>query len=168
MCVSLSPDSLSHAACDQHAFYAFRDLLTGQIHSYDDLTDAERFVRAAVLHDSMSMEGEPHPAPEEEHEWTDEEKAAGGRNVITAFMPTLDGYEALISSRLGPHRPIAVELSDDLVRLAEEHSGATGEDPYYRSHIRYLQTLVLVLKRGGSLVCKGAVGSALMDRASEC
>src|SRR5262245_59545123 len=99
---SISTQRVRTAMCDQEGFYPFRSLLAGHLSSLDELALAERFARAVVFHDSMLMEGEPMPSPEEKHDWTEEEIAAGGRNVIVAFMPVLSGYGDLFIDNLGP------------------------------------------------------------------
>src|SRR5438128_3932652 len=108
---SISPDRVRTALCDQDAFYPFRSLVTGGLSSLEDLALAERFARAVVLHDAMQMEGEPMPAPPKEDDaWTEEEIAAGGKNVIVAFMPDLSPYGDLVVGNLGPDRLKADDL----------------------------------------------------------
>jgi len=165
---SISPLRVRTALCDQEGFYPFRNLLTGHLSSLDELALAERFARAVVFHDSMLMEGEPMPAPDDEEEWTEEEIAAGGRNVIVAFMPVLSGYGELFVDNLGPD-PLhgkTLELSESLRALAKEMSNAGPGDPYHDAHERYLYKLTSTLRSGASIVCSGPVGSALRDRAS--
>ena len=133
--MSISDSTLSVAICDQHAFYPFRALVSGGVASWDDLDQAERFVRTVLLHDYVEMDGEPHAAPPEKQEWTEEEIAAGRRIVITSFMPTLNGYEDLVRSQLGPTRERNLELSPRLVRLAAASARTDDVDnPYFRSH----------------------------------
>ena len=101
------------------------------------------------------------PAPEEEPEWTPEEIAVGARNVITAFMPMLTGYENIVRSRTGPTRELSLELRPELIRLAASSAGTDqDDDPYLRTHLRYLQNLCLFVKRGGSVLAAGVVGQA--------
>ncbi|WP_291984523.1 hypothetical protein [Luteitalea sp.] len=166
---SISPRRVRTALCDQEGFYPFRSLVTGNLSSLEELALAERFARAIVLHDAMVMEGEPMPAPEDEHEWSEEEIAAGGRNVIVAFMPDLTPYGALFGRNLGPDplRDVTFELSEPLKALAIEMSGAGSGDPYHRAHERYLHKLTSTLRSGASIVCGGAVGSALRVSASQ-
>jgi hypothetical protein len=165
---SISTQRVRTAMCDQEGFYPFRSLLTGHLSSLDELALAERFARAVVFHDSMLMEGEPMPAPEQEEEWTEEEIAAGGKNVIVAFMPILSGYGDLFVDNLGPDplRGAKLELSDSLRAIARDMSGAGPGDPFHDAHERYLYKLTRTLRAGASIVCGGAVGLALRDRAS--
>ena len=166
--MSISDSSLSVAICDQHAFYPFRELVAGGVASWEDVDRAEQFVRTVLLHDYVEMDGEPHPAPVEEQEWTEEEIAAGRRMVITSFMPTLNGYEDLVRSQLGPTRELNLELPPSFVQLAASSAGTDQVDnPYFRSHLRYLQNLCLVVKRGGSVLAAGNVGRAAIRTSQE-
>lgn len=159
--ISISELTLSVAICDQHAFYPFRALVEGGIRSWEALDQAEQFARTVLLHDYVEMDGEPMPAPEEEPEWTPEEIAVGARNVITAFMPMLTGYENIVRSRTGPTRELSLELRPELIRLAASSAGTDqDDDPYLRTHLRYLQNLCLFVKRGGSVLAAGVVGQA--------
>jgi len=165
---SVSPRRVRTALCDPDAFYPFRRLLTGHLSSPDDLALAERFARAVVLHDSMMMEGAPMPAPGEEPEWTDEQVAAGGRNVIVAFMPVLTEYGDLFSDNFKPDPPydMKFDLSDSLRALAKEMSGADPGNPYHDAHERYFYKLTETLRAGSSIVCSGRLGLAMRERAS--
>ena len=166
--LSISESTLSVAICDQFAFYPFRALVTGGVSSWDDLDRAEQFLRTILLHDYVEMTGEPMPSPEEEPEWTEEQIAAGARNVIVSFLPTLEGYEGIVRSPSGPRRELSIELSPDLVRLAVSSAGTNRVgDPYLRAHLEYLQNLCLVVKRGGSLLVAGDVGRAAIRTSHE-
>ena len=161
--MSISESTLSVAICDQFAFYPFRALVAGGVTSWEDLNQAEQFVRTVLLHDYVEMDGEPMPSPEEEPEWTAEEIAVGARNVIVAFMPTLDGYEDIVHLRTGPTRELTLDLPPHLVRLAASSARTDRvDDPYLRSHMRYLRNLCLVVKRGGSVLVGGDIGQAAM------
>ena len=116
--MSISESTLSVAICDQFAFYPFRALVAGGVTSWETLDQAEQFVRTVLLHDYVEIDGEPMPSPKEEPEWTEEQIAAGARNVIVSFMPTLDGYEDIVHAQLGPTRELNLELPPHLVRLA--------------------------------------------------
>jgi hypothetical protein len=52
---------MSVAICDQQAFYPFRSLVHGPLTDLNELIEIERFVRAVVLHDEISMVIEPWP-----------------------------------------------------------------------------------------------------------
>ncbi len=158
---------MSKAVFDQEAFYPFRALIHGGVTGAEQLRQIERFLRAIVLHDEMSMVGEPMTRiAGDDDEWTEEEVRAGGRNVIVGFAPILDGYKGVLNNE----RRItdeAVDPSTRLSELAREFSGAGPEDPYYRAHLGYLRVLTGVLKDGGSVVCEGVVGKeAFEERAN--
>src|SRR5258708_23586635 len=88
------------AACDSDAFYPLRSLVTGPFHNLDDIAAIERFVRTVVLHDEIVMEITPTwYDPENDREWTDEERRAGGRVVITGYGPVLDGFDFFTETR---------------------------------------------------------------------
>ncbi len=152
--------------CDQDAFYPFRSLVEGHIRSPEELVEAERFIRGILLHDEVVMEYQPIPAPLEEPEWTEEQIAFGARNVITAFGPTLDGYEELVSMRKGPHERLKVQLAPSLLKLAEDFSGAGPGDPYHEAHVYYIGRLVTTVRDGGSAICAGEVGTAVIKTSS--
>jgi hypothetical protein len=155
------------AICDQEAFYPFRALVQGQLRGIQDLAEAERFVRGVLLHDELVMEYEPWPAPDEEQEWTDEEIAAGARNVITAVGPVLNGYEEIVSRQYGPQKPFQDSLSPRLTQLAYDFSGAKPGDPYHNAHLDYIGRLVSTVRHGGSLICAGAVGTKVVETSSK-
>ena len=52
---------MSTAVCDPKAFYPLRSLVAGPLVDLNELPDIERFVRAVVLHDEISMEMDPWP-----------------------------------------------------------------------------------------------------------
>ena len=166
--ISISDSCLSVAICDQFAFYPFRALVEGGVASWKDLDEAEQFVRTVLLHDYVEMDGEPMPSPQEEPEWTEEEIAAGARNVITSFLPTLNGYEDIVRLRLAPARELNLDLPSHLVELAVSSAGTDRvDDPYLRSHLRYLQNLCLFVKRGGSVLAAGDIGRAAIRTSQE-
>ena len=73
----------------------------------------------------------------------------------------LNGYEDIVRLPSGPTRELNLELPPPLVELAVSSARTDrGDDPYLRSHIRYLQNLSLVVKRGGSVLVAGNVGRA--------
>src|SRR6266481_7368656 len=146
----------SIAVFDPDAFYPFRSLVKGPFNRLDDLLKVERFFRGILLHDEMRMEAEPWADPGEEAR--DEEDAdPGPRNVIVAIAPVLDGFEGLLQSPLGPKEEISISLSENLLTLAAELSGAGPGNPYYKAHIEYLQRLLNVLSGGGSIFCDGEI-----------
>jgi hypothetical protein len=76
---------MSLALCDPDAFYPLRDLVEGPFNDVGALVAIERFVRAVVLHDEITMDIDPLPYdPEGECEGPPE---TGNRNVIVGFGP---------------------------------------------------------------------------------
>lgn len=156
---------MSVAICDQKAFYPLRNLVQGPLTSVNDLADVERIVRAVVLHDEISMENEPWPYdPDFDSEFTEEEKRAGGRNVVVAIGPTLTGYDFFMEKNSGwkPENPNLI-LSSALIEKAREFSNAEEGNVYYKDHIEHLQRIVSIIKEGGSALLAGQFGSAAIE-----
>jgi len=132
------------------------------------LTEVERFVRAVVLHDEISMELEPWPDPDIEDEFTDEEQRAGERNVIVAIGPVLTGYDFFKESH-GASKPKMqdVPLSSLMIEAARKFSNAEEGNVYYRAHIEYLQRIVSMVHRGGSALLAGEFGRYAISTSSE-
>jgi hypothetical protein len=165
---SISESTLSVAICDQFAFYPFRELVVGGLSSWEEIDQAEQFIRTVLLHDYLELDGEPMPSPGDEDEWTPEEVVAGGRNVITAFLPILDDYKEIIHLQTGPTPELQIELPPRLLQVAARSAGTDRpDDPYLRSHLRYLQNLSIVLRRGGSALMVGDVGRAAIQTSRE-
>ena len=141
------------AIFDPDAFYPFRSLVEGQIKDWSEIESIERFIRAAVLHDEMSMEIEPFGDDEIEYE----DVEPGPRNVIVGFGPDLKNYEGLLSTREGPYPNSSLQLSPNLLVLASRLSNAGPGNPYYNAHVEYMQRLGEVWQSGGSVVCDGDV-----------
>jgi hypothetical protein len=157
--------AMSKAVFDQDALYPFGGLLQGRISAADQLPAIERFLRAIVLHDEMVLVAQPMPrpgGPEEEPEWTEEEIAQGGRNVIVSFAPVLDDYDGLLRMERDVTLS-SVEVAPRLAKLATDYSGAGPGDAYYKAHLGYLQRLASVLADGGSVVCEGDVGKEAFE-----
>lgn len=150
------------AVCDPEAFYPLRSLVAGPLVDLRELTEAERFVRAVVLHDEVSMELDPLPYdPDAEREFTEEEQRAGRRAVIVGMGPVLTGYD-FFTERRGPGEPETpdIPLSSALIEVAREFSNANEGNVYYRAHIEYLQRIVDIMQKGGSALLAGEFGSA--------
>ena len=122
------------AACDPSAFYPLRSLVAGPFRNLDDLPAIERFIRTVVLRDEIVMEVAPLPYdPENDAGFTEDEGASGGRLVITAFGPVLDGYD-FFSSRYGPEKPTPkIELAPDLVLEASRYANAGEGNVYFEA-----------------------------------
>jgi hypothetical protein len=85
------------AVCDTEAIYPLIHLVKGPLTDVKDLSDVEDLVRAAVLHDDLVMQITPSAyEPEVDFPFTEEEKRAGGRNVITGIAPMLSEPKNLI------------------------------------------------------------------------
>ena len=145
------------------AFCPFRSLVSGGFYSWKQVEQPERFIRTARLHDYLEIDGEPIASQEAEQEWTEEEIAAGRRNVATAFLPVLDEYEQIVHLDRGPFPELDIALPAPLLTLAAKFAGTSRVgDAYFRAHLRYVQKLALVVKLGGSVLAGGDVGSALV------
>lgn len=160
---------MSVAVCDQAAFYPLRSLIAGPLTDLRELTKVERFVRAVVLHDEISMELEPWPYdPDSEHEFAEEQERDGRHNVIVALGPTLTGYD-FFTQRLGVGKPETTDipLSSALIESAREFSNAEEGNVYYKAHIQYLQRIVSMVQNGGSALLAGEFGSAAIEASSK-
>ena len=159
----MEPSSI--AIFDPNAFYPFRRLVQGELHNLNELQDVERFVRAIVLHDEMSMILEPWPYdPIADEEMSTNEP--GPRNIIVGMGPVLDNYEGLLSIAKNL-KPLSEEkLSSPLRDIAAKFSNAPPGNPYYKAHIEFVGKILAVLKEGGSIICEGRFSRALELRAS--
>jgi hypothetical protein len=156
---------MSTVIIDPDAFYPFRSLVRGPLPSLDELEAIEEFVRAVVLHDEMVMESEPFAFDEQEHEWTNEEIEAGGRNVIVAIGPVVDEYR-VFTDRRGPRQVLDIELAPGLLNIAARFSNAGPGNVYFEAHTDFLKRLVQVLEAGGSVACKGQLATEAIELAT--
>ena len=151
---------------DPHAFYPFRSLVQGGLHNWGELQDIERFVRAIVLHDEMSMILEPWPYdPLADEERSTDEPAV--RNIIVGMGPVLSDYEGLLSTEKNLKPISEEEVSSALRDIASEFSNAGHGNPYYNAHIEFIGKLLAVLKAGGSIICEGEFSRATELRAGK-
>ncbi len=153
------------AVCDPDAFYPLRSLVAGPFDNLEELPAIERFVRTVVLHDEIAMEITPWPCePEADVEFTEEEKQAGGRTVITGVGPVLDGYD-FFTDRTGPHPVPEVELSPALLETASQFANAGKGNVYFKAHVEYLKRLLGIVEQGGSLLLCDAFGQQIVGTA---
>ncbi len=147
-------DGMKVAACDPDAFYPLRALVSGPFDTLEDLAAIERFIRTVVLNDEIVMELNPWPYdPETDFEFTEEEQQAGGRTVIAAIGPVLEGYE-FFTERFGPQPVPDVELTPELIRVASAHANAGEGNVYFKAHVEFLKRVLGVVEQGGSaLLC---------------
>ena len=153
---------MSVAVCDPEAFYPLRNLVSGPFTDLRQLIEVERFVRAVVLHDEISMELEPCPSdPDSEQDYAEEEEWDGGHNVIVAVGPILSGYDFFTKQEDGrKQETLDISLSPALIAAAREFSKAEAGNVYYRAHVEYLKHIVSVVQRGGSALLAGNFGNA--------
>jgi hypothetical protein len=154
------------AICDSDAFYPLRNLVAGPFYDLKTLSAIERFVRTVVLHDEIVMEIAPlWYDPENDSEFTEEEKQAGGRVVITAFGPVLDGYD-FFTDYTGPARPVPeIELSPALLAAASKYANAGEGNVYFNAAIEFLKRLLEVVEKGGSVLLCGDFGQQVVSAA---
>lgn len=149
---------MSKVVCDPEAFYPLRSLVAGPFTDLRDLADVERFVRAVVLHDEISMELEPCPY--------DSYSELGNEtcNVIVALGPVLTGYD-FFTKKIGVDNPMTpgVTLSPSLMSVARKFSNADEGNIYYKTHINYLERVVSIIREGGSALLNGQFGNAAFE-----
>ena len=156
--------------CDPDAFYPFRGLVGGPLTKPDQLEKIEGLLRAVVLHDEIAMDLEPHTYdPEIDEEWSKEEIAAGGKNVLVAFGPMTEKYGLFFEDYRKKGIP-RVKVPPALLEVISNYSNAGEGNVYYKAHVEYLQPLKaccfarcgrLPFAAGGrfSSVCRGAAKS---------
>lgn len=157
---------MSIALCNPDAFYPLRSLVSGPLRDATDLPKIERLIRSIILHDEVQMVMDPWPDPGEEHEWTEEEIAAGGRNVIVAVGPTINQYQDLDLLDYLPYiEAPPVELSAELVQVIQDHAGVVN-GPYFDAHARFISNIVATVQQGGSIVCEDSIANEVIDVSS--
>jgi hypothetical protein len=161
---------MSLALCNPDAFYPFRSLVPGRLSDLADLPRIERFVRSVVLHDDMKMLMEPWPDMDKDHEWTAEEIAAGGRNVIVAIGPVIGEYERhhllQYESLLHAVTREDVDISDELRQLAQDRAMA-DRGPYFNTYLQFARIILSTVAAGGSIVCENSFADEVIDLASQ-
>jgi len=160
----MEPSSV--AIFDPDAFYPFRSLVQGGLQNWDELQYIERFVRAIVLHDEMTMILEPVPYdPLSDEEMSKNER--GVRNVIVGLGPILNDYEGLLSIAKNLKTIPVGEVSSTIREVAAEFSNARPGNPYYNAHIEFAGKILAVLKDGGSIICESRFSRAMELRAGK-
>lgn len=159
---------MSKVVCDPEAFYPLRSLVAGPLTDLRELADVERFVRAVVLHDEISMELEPSPYDSySELEFTEEVHSNGMSNVIVALGPVLTGYD-FFTKKMGADKSTTpvITLSPSLMSVAREFSNADEGNIYYETHVNYLKRIVSIIREGGSALLNGGFGNAAFEISS--
>jgi hypothetical protein len=174
------------AVCDPPAFYPFRRLVEGPLTDPRDLEAAERFIRTVVLHDELIMGIEPLRYRAEDYEGQRQairEKAAmsaaagaplapgvpAGLIIMfteTAVQEDKYGYDLFGGSLTGQPAP-TVELSPSQLEVVSRYSNAEEGNPFYTSHLHYLQHLFGIVKEGGSVLCEHAFPRAAIEKATQ-
>jgi hypothetical protein len=99
--------------------------VSGPLESLDDLNAAERLLRAALLHDAITMEITPLPDLGTA-EPMDSESTLRLRISVAAIWPDLTGYEFITEQSHGPSRD--VDLSPKLLELAGRRNEARSSE----------------------------------------
>ena len=161
---------MSLALCNPDAFYPLRSLVEGPLRDPAELPRIERFIRSIVLHDEMKMLMEPWPDMDQDHEWTEEEIAAGGRNVITAVGPVIGEYERHnlfeYETLLGAKTRNDFEISNELRQLAQDRA-MTDRGPYLDSHLEFIRVILSTVAAGGSIVFEDSFADEVIDFTSQ-
>jgi hypothetical protein len=154
------------AACDLDAFYPLRSLVSGPFDNLEDLAAIERFIRTVVLHDEIVMEVEPFSyVPEGDYDFTEAEKEAGHRVVITAIGPALTGYD-FFTDRTGPQPAVPdIELTPELIEVASQRANAGEGNVYFQAHVKYLKRVLGIVEQGGSVLLCGDFGQQAITKA---
>src|ERR1019366_7002224 len=152
------------AACDAAAFVPLRNLVAGPFRDLRDLPPIERFVRPVVLNDEMVMEITPNPYFEDgDYEFSEDEKQAGSRVVVTGMGPSVKGYD-FFADPAGPMRVLSeIELSPALLRAASRYANAGEGNVYYKSAVTYLKRLLSIVENGGSVLICGDFGKEVIS-----
>jgi hypothetical protein len=161
---------MSLALCNPDAFYPFRSLVQGPLSDRADLPRIERFIRSIILHDDVRMLAEPWPEEDTDHEWTSEEIAAGGRNVIVAIGPVIGEYERhhllQYENLLHPVIRDDIDISDELRQLAQDRA-MTSDGPYFEAHVKFARVVLTTVAAGGSIVCENSFADEIINLSSQ-
>ena len=153
------------AVFDPEAFYPFRRMVEGPLRP-GDLQAIERFVRAIVLHDEMVMMHVPLPFEPESYYETIRQHPEQ-KNIIVALAPVITSYNDLLSRQRNLNPEGLPNISHELLALASDFANAGEGNPYYESHVRFLQQMLSVEKGFGSAVCEGRFAQAAELKAKE-
>jgi hypothetical protein len=171
------------AVCDPGAFEPFRRLVEGPVTHKNDLEASERFIRTVVLHDELTMGIEPFSYRAEDYEEQRKaivKKAASRADsyapgdvagIVIMFTETslpADklGY-GLFGGNLTGRSVATVELSSSMLDVVSRYSNAERGNPFYVSHLLYLQKLFGVVSEGGSILCEHPFPRAAIERATQ-
>lgn len=154
------------AICDTEAFYPLRDLVRGPLNNLEGLAEVERFVRTVVLHDEIVMRLTPSSDPDVNIEFTEQEKRAGRRLVITAMGPVLDGFSFFAESNSLPSVP-DVQLTPSLIEVAMKFANAGYGNVYFNAHVQHLKIALGTVLQGGSALMASGFAQAAIKTASE-
>lgn len=155
------------AVCDPDAFFPLRNLVSGPLETLEDLSAIEQFIRTVLLHDEIIMELAPWPYdPETDFEFTEEEKQAGGRNVITAIGPVLTGFDFFTEQSVRPS-VLEIELTPSLLGVAAQFANAGAGNVYFDAHVQYLKRVLVICQQGGSALLSGEFGQKVITTAQK-
>lgn len=160
-------DLLSVAAVDGPIVDAFDALAGGPLKSLDQLRDAERFIRAVILHDQTYLYVEPFLSPTKMG--YDPITLPDGRFQTGQWIRGNSDYLRLVQGPYtGPIDPAAPRftLPSSLLADTARLVGAGPGDENYEQNLHFLQSLMLTAKRGGSVVCGSPVGTLAQSSAS--
>jgi len=104
--------------------------------------------------------------PEADFPLTEDEKRAGGRMIITAMGPRLDGYDFFADRNARFELP-DIELSPTLVKLAAEFANAGEGNAYFKAHLNHLKFALGVAAAGGSALLCADFGRQAIAKAAE-
>jgi hypothetical protein len=174
------------AVCDPAAFDPFRRLVEGPLTGPDDLEAAERFIRTVVLHDDLAMGSEELPYRAEDYEDQRQairERASAAAAAGKPFAPgNIAGLVIMFTSRaiqveklgyglfcgdLIDQAVSTTELSPSQLEIVSRYSNAEEGNPFYASHLKYLERLFGVVRDGGSVLCEFPFPRAALDRATQ-
>src|SRR6266481_7702658 len=92
------------------------------------------------------------------------EEFPSGEWAATSISPA-DLYGLLIPRRESDLVP-DIHLSDSLLHIVAEYSGAKAGNPHYEVHSDFLKTIFWAVRNGGSAVCKLSFARAAIETAS--
>jgi hypothetical protein len=151
------------AVCDPEAFEPLHRLIAGPLVDLHELTAIERFVRTVVLHDDISLLFTPWPYdPESEH--------SSLHVAFIAVGPKPKATYGLFTGRLpgsGTAEISEIPLSPELVEVARRFSHAEEGNIHFKTHIKFLQDIVDLVRKGGSALLAGKFGTAAIGASTQ-